>query len=45
MNQRVIVRCPTCNKRVIDIDTDYAVLYIKCPHCSIEHRIVWHRAS
>ena len=41
MEQRIIVRCPICGKRVLDIDAEFAVLFIKCPHCKNEHRIVW----
>jgi phage FluMu protein Com len=40
MTNRRIVRCPLCNKRVLDIEGDYVVLYIKCPHCRTEHKIV-----
>jgi DNA-directed RNA polymerase subunit RPC12/RpoP len=43
MEQRKIIKCPTCGKRVLDIDADFAVLYIKCPHCRNEHRIEWQR--
>lgn len=38
--EKVIVKCPLCKRRVMDIETEQAVLYIKCPHCRTEHRIV-----
>ena len=45
MDKRTAIRCPVCNKRVLDIDAEYAVLYIKCKHCGKEHRIVWRRKT
>jgi len=45
MDKRTVVKCPTCDKRVMDIDAVYAVLYIKCPHCRKEHQIVWQRKA
>ena len=45
MDKRTVVKCPTCDKRVMDIDAAYAVLYIKCPHCRKEHQIVWQRKA
>jgi len=41
MENRVIIKCPICQKRVLDIDSEFAVLYIKCKHCGKEQRIVW----
>ena len=43
MNNREIIKCPTCGKRVLDIEAEYVVLYIKCKHCGKEHKIVWQR--
>ena len=43
--KREIIRCPICSKRVMDIESGYAVLYIKCKHCRQEHRIVWQEAA
>ncbi len=40
MSKRKIVRCPTCGKRVLDIEAEHAVLYIKCNRCKQEHRVV-----
>ncbi|MCL2061170.1 MAG: hypothetical protein FWH03_00900 [Firmicutes bacterium] len=45
MERRAIIKCPVCRKRVLDIDADFAVLYIKCPHCRNEHRVVWRRSQ